>query len=233
MKDTKVDVVIPVYNEEDGLMELYQRIAALDLDLHLIFIDNASTDGSLALLKGFEGVEIIEHATNEGYGSSLRDGIRAATADKVIIIDADCEYPPEAIPQLVQELDHHEVVYTSRFFDDRNKGMSFFKMLGNKIISRMFNLLFRQNVTDLYTGSKGFQRRLVADLPMERNGFEHVLEVAARLAKQGFMIHEIPVDFQARRTGSSKMSHVMETVKYLYLLVFYFFSLPAEKKADV
>ena len=231
MKHAQVDIVVPVFNEEDGLSEFYQRVSALDFDYNLIFVDNASTDGSLSILKGFTGVQIIEHSSNEGYGASLRDGMRAANADKIIIIDADCEYPPEAIPELVQELDKHEAVYTSRFLDNRNKGMGFLKMTGNKIITRLFNLLFHQNLTDLYTGSKGFQRHVVKDLMLKRNGFEHVLEVAARLAKKGIKIYEVPVDFRARHTGVSKMSHLAETTKYLYLLLYYYTSIPRVKKA--
>ncbi|MCI5143129.1 MAG: hypothetical protein D3909_15660, partial [Candidatus Electrothrix sp. ATG1] len=92
-------------------------------------------------------------------------------------------------------------------------------------ISKAFNLLFRQNVTDLYTGSKGFRRQIVRDLPMERDGFEHVLEVAARLSRQGVAIYEVPVDFRSRQTGTSKMSHLGETVKYLCSLLLYYVTL--------
>lgn len=226
------DVIVPVYNEEEGLPEFFRRVGALDLDLHLIFIDNASTDHSLAILHGFPGAEIIEHQRNEGYGASLRDGMRASTAEKIIIIDADCEYPPEAIPQLIEQLDQHEVVYMSRFLDRRNKGMGVLKMYGNKIISGLFNMLFRQRVTDLYTGAKGFRRQVVADLAMERDGFEHVLEIAARLAKKKIVLHEIPVDFRARTTGDSKMSHFTETIKYLYLLVYYYLFIPAQRSGS-
>lgn len=225
-----LDIIVPVFNEEEGLSEFYERVTALPLEHTLIFIDNASTDNSLAILESFKDITIISHDTNEGYGASLRDGIHASTADKIIIIDADCEYPPEAIPDIARELDLYDVVYTSRFLDDHNKGMGFIKMLGNKIISTMFNVLFHQHVTDLYTGSKGFRRRVVHDLPMERDGFEHVLEVAARLARRGVAIHEIPVDFRHRRTGSSKMSHITETIKYLYLLLYYYFYIDSVSK---
>ncbi|XOF32599.1 MAG: glycosyltransferase family 2 protein [Candidatus Electrothrix sp. YB6] len=225
------DIIVPVFNEQDGLHEFHRRVTALGPEYRLIFIDNASTDNSLEIIENFKEVTIIRHETNQGYGASLRDGIRAARAGKIIIIDADCEYPPEAIPLLVQELDRHEVVYTSRFLDDRNRDrMGYMKMLGNKIISGAFNLLFRQQVTDLYTGSKGFRRQVVSGLPMERNGFEHVLEVAARLAKKGITIHEIPVDFRPRQTGQSKMRHLGETVKYLGLLIWYAVTIPASEK---
>lgn len=232
MDTDRVDVIVPVFNEEEGLPEFLRRTTGLDLNLHLICIDNGSTDNSLAILKEVPEIEIIEHPTNEGYGASLRDGMRAATAEKIIIIDADCEYPPEAIPAMVQALDEHQVVYASRFLDDRNKGMGLVKKYGNKIISSMFNLLFSQKVTDLYTGSKGFRRSAIDGMEMKRNGFEHVLEIAARLAKKGVVIHEVGVGFKARSTGQSKMSHIPETLKYLYLIFFYYFTLPRETAGD-
>lgn len=228
-----IDVIVPVYNEEAGLPGFFQRLTALPLNIHPIFIDNASTDNSLTMLKQLEGVTVIAHQANEGYGASLRDGIRKATARKIIIIDADCEYAPEVIPELVEQLDSHDVVFTSRFLGKSDYKMSFLKMAGNKIISKFFNLLFEQTVTDLYTGSKGFQRRVVKDLPMERNGFEHVLEVAAKLARQGINIQEIPVEFRLRRTGVSKMSHFSETIKYLYFLFFYYFTISKSDRKSV
>jgi glycosyltransferase involved in cell wall biosynthesis len=226
MQNDVVDIIVPVYNEESGLPEFFRRMTALPLNTRLIFIDNASTDNSLAMLKTCEGATVIEHQCNEGYGASLRDGIRAAGSDKIVIIDADCEYPPESIPDMVKALDEHEVVYASRFLGEQQARMPFLKMFGNRVISRLFNLLFDQQVTDLYTGSKAFRRSTVANLTMDRNGFEHVLEVAARLAKKGVTIHEIPVRFRARQTGTSKMSHLAETLKYLYFLVFYSITIP-------
>ena len=99
------------------------------------------------------------------------------------------------------------------------------KVFGNKTITYLFNVLYGQNLTDLYTGAKAFRRSVVEGLPMQHDGFEHVLEFAARLAKVGVQIEELHVTYQPRRTGSSKMSHLHETVKYCYFLLFYFFTL--------
>lgn len=222
-----VDVVIPVFNEENGLPEFIERLLALPLNIHPIFVDNASTDNSLQLIRQVPGATIVKHKKNEGYGASLRDGILASTAEKILIIDADCEYPPEALPDIAGQLDHHLVVYASRFLDkNRSASMPCLKMAGNKMISGLFNLLFHQQTTDLYTGSKGFQRSVIIDLPMQRNGFEHVLEVAARLARKNIKIREIHIEFRPRQTGNAKMRHLPETIKYLYLLMYYFFTLP-------
>jgi len=218
------DVIVPVYNEEDILEGFYRRVQALGLDLNLIFIDNASTDRSLQILQSFPDVAIIRHATNEGYGSSLVDGIRHGSHENIIVIDADCEYPPEIIPAILAGLDRHEVVYTSRLLGITSPAaanMPYLKFLGNRIISTLYNLLFGQNVTDLYTGCKGFKRHCVDGMDFHRMGFEHVLELSCKLSRRGHRIHDIPISFEPRHTGASKMNHVTETSKFLYLLLRY------------
>ncbi|MDX9835924.1 MAG: glycosyltransferase family 2 protein [Desulfobulbus sp.] len=221
MNTSPVDVIVPVYNEEEALPDFHQRLSNVPLALRPIYIDNASTDGSLRLLHSFPGAVVIEHKVNEGYGASLRDGIRFATAERIVIIDADCEYPPEAILEMVHRLDHCDVVYASRFLQPQQAHMGWLKVFGNQVITRLFNLLFHQQLTDLYTGSKAFRREVVADLPMEQDGFEHVLEVAARLARAGRRFEEIHVTFAPRSTGVSKMGHLQETAKYMYYLCHY------------
>lgn len=220
----QVDVIVPVYNEEEILPEFHRRITALNLPLNLIYIDNCSSDNSVAVITSFPGVQLIRHEKNEGYGGSILDGIRQSTNEKIIIIDADCEYPPEALGSLIMQLDQHDVVYTSRFLEGRNSFMPFTKRIGNQLISALFNLLFGQQVTDLYTGCKAFNRRAVQDLTFTRLGFEHVLEFGVKLARQGYRIAEIPIDFTPRHTGEAKMRHFSETVKYLYLTFQYFFT---------
>lgn len=225
--ENQINVIVPVFNEEEGLPEFIGRLSTLPLEIHPIFIDNASTDNSLKILEQVEGATVIRHSTNEGYGASLRDGIKAATAERIAVIDADCEYPPEAIPEMVQRLDRENVVYASRFLlADEQSCMPFFKAFGNRVISGLFNLMFNQQVTDLYTGSKAFRRTVVDGLPMTRDGFEHVLEFTARLARRGITISEIHVQFKPRRTGTSKMLHLSETIKYIYYLFYYFLNLP-------
>ncbi|MCF8056682.1 MAG: glycosyltransferase family 2 protein [Desulfocapsa sp.] len=222
-----IDVVIPVLNEEASLPDFCCRLLALPLHLRPIFVDNGSTDNSCRIIKDFPGTVLIQHADNEGYGASLRDGIRSSVTEKIIIIDADGEYPPESIPEMVSALDNHEVVYGSRFAGKQMVDIPWNRALGNKTVTALFDLIFSQEITDLYTGFKGFKRQTVYDLPMHYNGFEHVLEIAARLARNKIRIHEIPVQYRLRNVGKSKMSHFQEVVKLLYLMVFFSFTIRA------
>lgn len=219
-----VDVIVPVFNEEEILHEFHRRITALGLDLNLIYIDNYSADKSVEIISSFSDVTLIKHDKNEGYGGSILDGITNSSNEKVIIIDADCEYPPEVIPELIARLDTDDVVYMSRFLDSRNHFMPLTKRLGNQLITSIFNLLFKQKLTDLYTGSKAFNRSALQGITLERKGYEHVLELGVKLAVKKIPISEIAVDFTPRHTGEAKMQHLSETIKYLYLTILYFFT---------
>lgn len=217
----RVDILIPVLNERENLSRLYSSLKALPGEYRLIFIDNCSTDGSLEYLHRIPGALVIEHPFNRGYGGSLKSGMNRATAEKIIIIDADCEYHPDVIPKIVEKLESYDVVHTSRFLTSEPRSVNLLRSVGNKCITAIFNLLFHTNLTDLYTGCKGYRRRCLLNLPLQQNGFEHVLEVSARLAANRVVFHEVPVRYQQRAQGVSKMRHIPETVKYLFLVIYY------------
>ena len=229
------DIIVPVFNEEGILEQFYSRVRNLGLDLNLIFIDNASVDSSLSILESFEDVIIIRHHSNEGYGSSLVDGMCQGSCENIIIIDADCEYPPEAIPDILEELQNSDIVYTSRLLNRKSAqdaNMPYLKLLGNQAISGLFNVLFGQNTTDLYTGCKGFKRQCINGVSFNRMGFEHVLEFACTLSSRGYKIVDIPVVFEPRNTGTSKMSHLSETLKFLYVLALMRITLSRDRKPE-
>lgn len=216
-----IDVIIPVLNEEEMVGTFLERISKLPLSLRLIFVDNASTDRTKDIIRTFPGTVLIEHKKNEGYGGSILDGIARSTAEAFVIIDADCEYPPEAIPDMVAALERAEVVYSSRFLADKDPDMPFLRKAGNKAVTLLFNRLFSQKLTDLYTGCKAIRHTALDGVTLKRKGFEHVLELAARLSRKGISIKEVPINYELRRTGRSKMRHVTEMIKFAYLLARY------------
>lgn len=217
----RIDVIIPVLNEEEMVGVFFERISALSLPLHFIFVDNASTDRTKEIIGAFPRSTLIAHERNEGYGGSILDGIAASTAEAFVIIDADAEYPPEALPALVGALEQSDVVYTSRFLGTGKIDMPLFRRIGNKLITGSFNALFGQKLTDLYTGCKALRRSALDGIVLERKGFEHVLELGAKLALTGIPIAEVPIRYEPRSTGSSKMRHLSETLKFIYLLLRY------------
>ncbi len=224
---TDVEVVVPVLDERDSVAEFHARVERAGYASGLIFVDNASTDGTPEFLERLPGTKVIHHAANLGYGASIRDGLAATSAAKVVIIDADLEYPPEAIPGLVAALDDHAAVYGSRFLSASPPRMPRVRRFGNGLVSTAFNYLFHQDTTDLYTGVKALRREAIDSLRLTRNGFEHVVEMGIQLARAGFRIRDVPVDYFPRSRGISKMRHVPELMKCLGLIVRYRFA--AEK----
>ena len=111
MEAPTIDVIVPVFNEAEILELFYKRISALGLPMNLIFVDNASSDDSVNIIRGFPGATLIQHDINEGYGGSLIDGITYSHNDNIIIFDAEFEYPPEAIRDLLDDIKPNQAMY--------------------------------------------------------------------------------------------------------------------------
>lgn len=214
-------IVVPVLNEEACIGEFYRRIDAIGLADSLLFVDNASSDGTIAAIEGLPVGRLLRHAANLGYGASIRDGIAASDADSIVIVDADLEYPPEAIPAMVAALRDHPAVYASRFLPAPPAAMPWSRRFGNRLVTSLFNVLFRQHTTDLYTGMKALRREAFDLTQLRRNGFEHVVELAAVIASAGVAIHDVPVVYTPRQRGVSKMRHLPEALKFVTFTVWY------------
>jgi glycosyltransferase involved in cell wall biosynthesis len=215
-----LDIVVPVLNEEASIDEFHTRMAALGYADALLFVDNASTDGTVARIER-HGARLLRHERNEGYGASIRDGIAASDGELVVVIDADLEYPPEAVPAIVAALAEHPVVYASRFLSPEPPDMPVVRRVGNRAASSLFNLLFRQHTTDIQTGMKGLRRAALPLGTLQRAGFEHTVELGAMITRAGHRIHEVPVEYRPRQRGRSKMRHVPEVAKLFAWLVRY------------
>lgn len=215
-----LDIVVPVRNEESSIAAFYARLERLGYADHLIFVDNASTDRTRAIIDRFPTGRVIEHEVDEGYGASVRDGIAASNADFVVIIDADLEYPPEAIPELLDALRHHSVVYCSRFLGGP-PAMPLLRRFGNRLATGLYNVLFGQQITDFYTGMKGLRREALPFSTLRKGGFEHGAELGAMISLSGEKIQEVAVEYTPRSHGRSKMRHLRDGLKMTFYIVSY------------
>jgi glycosyltransferase involved in cell wall biosynthesis len=213
-----LDIVVPIFNEVHAVDELIDRLQRACPAACLIFVDNGSTDGTLARLLA-RGVQTIRHERNEGYGKSLRDGIDAGTGSLILTIDADLEYPPESAPMLLQALEKCPVVYGSRFLNGV-PSMSAMRRFGNRLLTGLFNAVCRQQLTDLYTGIKAFRRDAIAGYRFRESGFSFVVEFAAFVSRS-CRIAEVPVEYHPRSSGASKMGHFAEALRALTALAKY------------
>lgn len=205
----KLSVVIPVYNEQATLRELYASVKAVEIEKEIIFVDDYSTDGSREILQGFadDSTRIVLHDRNMGKGAALRSGFRHVTGEIVIIQDADLEYDPAQYPKLIQPIleGKADVVYGSRFITgDYRRVLFFWHMVGNKLLTLISNLFTNLNLSDMETCYKVFRRDVLERITIEEDRFGFEPEITAKLAKLKLRIYEMGISYAGRTYAEGK-----------------------------
>lgn len=221
-----VSIVIPVYNERATIGRVLARVAALPFDKELIVVDDCSRDGTRELLQRLEGTPgicLILKSRNAGKGAALRSGFEAARGDFVIVQDADLEYDPRDIPAVLAPLADGtaDVVFGSRFIGDVQHDKSWVHRFGNWVLTASSNLFTGVRLTDMETCYKAFRRSALLDLNIVQERFGIEPELAAKLARQGFRIREVPIRYQARSYAEGKKIGIRDLFKAVYCIVRY------------
>ena len=208
----KVSIVIPVYNEVRTIEKVLDKIRNIDLGPHdreVVIVDGASTDGTRELLRQIADpwVLVVYEVFRRGKGTAVAEGIRQATGDCVIIQDADSEYNPDDIPQLVLPIleGRAQVVYGSRF-RGQPENMTLPRRLANWTITFVINRLYGSKLTDACTCYKALSGDLVRGLKLETASFDVCLEITGKVRRRGIPIHEIPITYRARGGGDDVKS---------------------------
>ena len=226
----KVTILIPCFNEEETISEVIERVRKLrtTFEKEILVVNDGSTDESEKIIREFENDEVylISHPNNKGKGAAVRTGFMKATGQILAIQDADLEYFPENIPHLVQPIleGEAEVVYGSRFLGTI-RGMRILHKIGNIVLSTTTSLLYRTNITDVMTGHKAFAVQDMKDIQLNCRRFEFELEITTKLLKKGKRILEIPIAYEYRRRGKSKISCKDGFKTFFWLLKSIFFTL--------
>jgi glycosyltransferase involved in cell wall biosynthesis len=204
-----LSIIVPCYNEQDTIGEVLTRVQDLDLRVpkEVIVVDDGSSDASADIVALHSSVRLIRHQKNLGKGAAIKTGIEQSRGEILLIQDADMEYFPDDIPSLVEPILRNEadLVLGSRIRGS-HKGMSSSHLMGNLILSLIATVLFAKLVTDLMTGYKAVRRSVFQECIPISTGFEVEAEVVAKALDRGFRLREVPIRYEYRRTGVSKIN---------------------------
>ncbi|HEX9283791.1 MAG TPA: glycosyltransferase family 2 protein [Gemmatimonadales bacterium] len=205
-----LSVIVPAYNEAATIEAVVDRLRQVPLALEIIAVDDASTDGTGALLDrlGAAGLvhRVVHHPSNRGKGAALRAGIAAATGDVVVVQDADLEYDPAELPRLLEPIrsGRADAVYGSRFQGGSHRVLFFWHAVGNRLLTLLSNTLTNLNLTDMETCYKLVRADLLKRLPLTANRFGFEVEITARLAQARARIWEMPISYSGRTYAEGK-----------------------------
>jgi dolichol-phosphate mannosyltransferase len=222
-------VVIPTYNESDNIANLVSEILALPLGAHVIVVDDNSPDGTGALVDGMASQESRIHAVHRPYklglGTAHIAGFRRAFSldlEPIVTMDADFSHHPRYIPALLAGLERHDVMIGSRYVP--GGGTRFFS-IQRKILSGVANLFARTalglRATDCTAGFRAYRREVLESLKLDKifsDGYSFLIEVLFLCQRQGWQIGEIPIIYEDRRAGMSKISKA-EVLKATYTVL--------------
>jgi glycosyltransferase involved in cell wall biosynthesis len=194
----KLSVLIPVFNEEESVKELLERVLAVPCEKELVVVDDCSTDNTWRVLSSIDDprIRIYRHETNQGKGTGIRTALAHATGDLVIIQDADLEYDPNDYPRLMEPIlnGKAQVVYGVRDLDSQKPLLS----LGNKFLTFATNLLYGSRISDMETCYKLMPREVMLSLNLQATRFQIEPEITAKLLRRGYRIHEMPIWYKPR-----------------------------------
>ncbi len=226
-----VSVILPVYQEEEGvevcLSALVRVLEDIRLDYEVIAVDDGSSDRSLAILRGlqeqYERLRVAHHLHNRGYGAALRTGVRLARGDLVVFMDADGQHVPEEIPRLLEHIPPYDLVIGYR---TKNYLGPWYRNAGNRFYNWIASWLTRSEIKDLTSGFRAMRREAMLHfLSLLPTGFSASATGTLAFLKAGYNVLFIPVNVRPRSHGRSKVNLFADGWRFLLLtlriIVFY------------
>jgi glycosyltransferase involved in cell wall biosynthesis len=209
-KPLSLSILMAVYNEEKTITRVIDEIlqAKFPCDIELIVVNDGSTDRTPTLLSRVDDprVTVLHHLANEGKGAAIMAAAALATGTYILPFDADLEYEPEDIPRMLEPVLKRrcEVVYGARLSGYNTVYQSYIYAAGNRLLTRMANILFNAHLTDLHTCLKLVPLVMLRSLNLHEKGFGLDSEITAGLLRQGIRPFEVPVSYYGRSHAEGK-----------------------------
>ena len=205
--DLLVSVIIPVYNEENSIKDVIERIPNHRY-YEIILIDDGSTDKSVLKIKEIErdNIIILQHQKNLGYGAALITGFKNATGNIIVTLDSDGQHKPEEIERMIKPIlqDKADLVIGSRYLGDCEYKVPLITRIGEYCVNICMLMLFRQRVGNNQAGYRCFRKEILNVLNDNiYMGMGFTTEFLLECAHNKLKILEVPISLKPREHGTS------------------------------
>jgi glycosyltransferase involved in cell wall biosynthesis len=225
----RLSVLIPVYNEERTVGEIITRVLALGpVVKEVVVVDDGSTDRTAEVVRARAAAEpkvrFHQSPQNRGKTAAIRTALEMATGEIIIVQDADLEYDPAEIPEVIDPILRGvaDVVYGSRFLVRKAaRVLYFYHYLANTGLTFLSNVLTNRNMSDIETCYKAFRAEVIKPLVLTSKGFGMEVEITAMVCKTRARTYEVPISYYGRAYEEGKKIGFMDGVAALWYIGYY------------
>lgn len=212
----RTSIIIPVYNEEAALPHVLSSIFdVIDDSYEVLVIDDGSQDGTHAVAAGFP-CRIVSHVTNQGKGAAMCTGFRYARGERIIVIDGDATYPASAIPEIVEQLEHYDVVRGARSHGRDN--IPLINRIGNQIFDQIIKHVHQVEGADMLSGLYGLHKRHLLSMRLTSDGFDIESEIMIKARAMRLTTRTISIQYN-ERIGEKKLAPMRDGIIILVRIV--------------
>ncbi|MBV8376200.1 MAG: glycosyltransferase family 2 protein [Verrucomicrobia bacterium] len=227
MDAQRLSLIVPAFNEERTIESVLDRVFEFLPDVHeVLVIDDASADRTPEVCHAYtlreERVKLYRHRRNQGKTAALQTGFAACTGSIVVVQDADLEYDPREIPDLIAPImeGSADVCLGSRFMVRRAGRVLYYRhFLANKLLTLINNLCTDLNLTDVETGYKASRADIPKNMIIESSGFGFEIEFVAKCKKIGARIYEVPISYYGRTYEEGKKIGLRDGLDAFWYLI--------------
>jgi|688.fasta_scaffold01223_41 dolichol-phosphate mannosyltransferase len=204
-----LSIIIPTYNEELNIKELIKRIHSSmtknKVKYEIVIIDDFSEDRTLDIVRQLNGrypIKIFLKKGAKGKAQSLLEGFSKAKYSSVAMIDADLQYPPELLYEMLVGIEQYDIMVADRVVQN----IKWYRKLLSRIYAKVFGKILLDLPYDIQSGMKVFKKKILKDVDLNPTPWGFDYEFLYEAKNQGYKISQTPIQFDDRKNGKSNIT---------------------------